>query len=110
GDGVDAISDVRRAGPRTRVVMLTADHDMDAMMRALQAGAQGYVHKSYKFAVLTDVMERILADDGVVVEVPGQQVPQPTPELADARRLAALLTAREQECLDLIVEGLGTDA
>ncbi|MGH4012701.1 MAG: response regulator [Pseudonocardiaceae bacterium] len=110
GDGVDAIGDIRRASACTRVVMLTAGHDMDGMVRALQAGAQGYVHKSSTFAVLADAIDRILKDDGVVVEVPGQHASSGSPELADARRLASSLTARERECLGLIVEGLGTDA
>jgi two-component system nitrate/nitrite response regulator NarL len=109
GDGIDAIGDIHHASACTRVVMLTADHDLDGMLRALRAGAQGYVHKSSQFAVLADAIGRILNGDGVVVEVPGQQVPRPS-EYAAARRLAALLTARERECLGLIVEGLGTDA
>ncbi|MGH4021357.1 MAG: response regulator [Pseudonocardiaceae bacterium] len=110
GDGVDVIGDILGTSARTRVVMLTADHDVDGMVRALQAGAQGYVHKSSSFAALADAIERIVDDDGVVVEVPGQRAPHPSPELADARRLAAYLTARERECLGLIVEGLGTEA
>lgn len=44
------------------------------------------------------------------VDLPGQRSAPPSTELADARRLAGYLTVRERECLELIVEGLGTDA
>jgi two-component system, NarL family, nitrate/nitrite response regulator NarL len=49
-------------------------------------------------------------DNGAVVTVPRPRAPQPSQELADARRLASYLTVRERECLALIAEGLGTDA
>ncbi|MFN2496524.1 MAG: LuxR C-terminal-related transcriptional regulator [Pseudonocardiaceae bacterium] len=113
GDALDAIDAIIGTSPRTRVLILTADNDADGATRAVRAGAHGYVHKSAGFNALVDVLARIVGSDGVVVEVPRQRAPQPSrnpQELADARRLASYLTARERECLELIVEGLGTDA
>lgn len=113
GDAIDAIENIIGSSPRTRLLILTADNDADGAARALRAGAHGYVHKSAGFDALVDALERIVGGDGMVVEIPRQRTPQPpqdSQELADARRLAAYLTARERECLALIVEGLGTDA
>jgi two-component system nitrate/nitrite response regulator NarL len=113
GDAIDAIDNIIGHSPRTRVLILTADNEADGAMRALRSGAHGYVHKSAGFDALVDALARIMDSDGVVVEVPRQRIAPPsqdTQELADARRLAGYLTARERECLELIVEGLGTDA
>ncbi|NMH99984.1 LuxR C-terminal-related transcriptional regulator [Pseudonocardia acidicola] len=110
GDAVEMIPEIISSSAGTRVMILTADADVSGVMRALQFGAQGYVHKASGFRVLLDAIGRIMDDDSVVVEIPGQQASRPSPELADARRLYASLTARERECLGLIAEGLGTRA
>lgn len=113
GDAISSIEDIIGRSPRTRVLILTADNDADGAAQALRAGAHGYVHKSAGFDALVDALARIVNSDGVVVEVPRQRIPQSaqdSQEVADARRLAGYLTARERECLELIVEGLGTDA
>lgn len=110
GDAVDAIGEIIAASAGTRVLILTADNDMEGVTRALRSGAQGYVHKSSGFGALAGALTRVMADDGVVVEVPGQRATRRSPDVDEARRLAANLTARERECLALIVEGLGTQA
>lgn len=110
GDALDSIDEILAASAGTRVLILTADNDMDGVTRALRSGARGYVHKSSGFGALADAIARIMDGGGVVVEVPGERAQRSSPELAAARRLAASLTARERECLTLIVEGLGTDA
>jgi len=112
-DAVDVIEDILRTNARTRVLMLTADQDVEGLARALRSGARGYVHKSSRFATLADAITRIMQDDNVVVEIPTQRSARsarPSPELTEARRLAGYLTSRERECLALIVEGLGTQA
>lgn len=110
GDVIDAIDEIIAAGCGTRVLILTADNDMDGVTHALRSGAQGYVHKSSGFGVLAEAIARVVDDEGVVVEVPIRRGRRLSPELAEARRLAAALTARERDCLELIVEGLGTEA
>ncbi|MGH4024451.1 MAG: LuxR C-terminal-related transcriptional regulator [Pseudonocardiaceae bacterium] len=110
GDIIDAIEEIIAASAGTRVLILTADDDLDDVTRALRSGVQGYLHKSSGLAVLAEAIVRILDDEGVVVEVPSRRAQRPSPELAQARRLAAGLTARERDCLALIVEGLGTEA
>jgi two-component system, NarL family, nitrate/nitrite response regulator NarL len=107
-DALDVIDDILGTNGRTRVLMLTADQDVEGLARALRSGARGYVHKSSGFAVLVDAITRIVRDDNLVVEVPGQFPSRPSPELTEARRLAGYLTGRERECLALIVDGLGT--
>jgi two-component system nitrate/nitrite response regulator NarL len=76
----------------------------------MRAGAAGFVHKTRGVAVLRRTIERVL-DGEVVVEAPAATGVRP--HLAaqrDAHRLAAYLTAREWQCLELLVEGQDTAA
>lgn len=110
-DGLDALSTIVAASPETKVLILSAAGDHEAVCRAMRAGASGYVHKTRGVAVLKQTIERVLRGE-VVVEVPassGPRPPQPTRQ-EDAARLATYLTARERQCLQLLVEGQDTAA
>lgn len=105
--GITAIGPMLAASGRTKILVLSADPDTEGIRQALQAGASGYLHKTRGVAALTRAIDRVQRGE-VVVDVPK---PRPARERArsdDARRLAAFLTARERECLNLLVEGLDT--
>lgn len=109
GDALDIIGDLIAASARTKVLMLSADNDEDGIQRALCAGAAGYLHKGRSLTALTSTIRRIMRDE-VVVDLPIRPpVRRPAPD-ADAHRLARYLTARERECLAMLVEGLSTRA
>lgn len=107
GDGIDAIDLVHAASPHTRVLVLTADRDPDAARRADRAGAS-YLHKTRPLQALTSVLGRMLCGEKVVDQSAAST--RRTAPHDDAHRLAAHLTAREWECLALLVEGLDTGA
>jgi two-component system, NarL family, nitrate/nitrite response regulator NarL len=105
--GITAISPMLAASGRTKILVLSADPDTEGIREALQAGASGYLHKTRGVSALTRAIDRVQRGE-VVVDVPQ---PRPAREQAppdDAHRLAAFLTARERECLHLLVEGLDT--
>ncbi|HWE89972.1 MAG TPA: response regulator transcription factor [Pseudonocardiaceae bacterium] len=104
--GAEIVGRIVAASARTKVLVLTADHDQDATRCLLRSGAAGYLHKSCGIAALTAAISRILRDE-LVVDRPASR---PTGASADARRLATHLTGRERECLALLVQGLGTVA
>ena len=109
-DGLAALRDLLGVSPRTKVLILSADGNTDSVMRAMRAGAAGYVHKTRSVSVLKKTIERVLRGE-VVVEVPAG--PAIHPQLArqrDAMRLAGCLTARERQCLELLVAGQDTAA
>lgn len=107
GDALAVVGDLLTQSPQTRVVLLTADQDKDAVATALQAGASGYLHKAHGVASLISALHRV--DQGeIVVDTIAPQI-EPAPA-ADVRWRATYLTCREQECLTLLVEGLGTAA
>jgi two-component system, NarL family, nitrate/nitrite response regulator NarL len=107
GDAMVAIDNVLAANQGTRVVILTADRDADAMRRAINVGATGFVHKTWGVRTLVEAINRV-ANGDIVMDAPretGSPSLSTTPD-----RLAGQLTTRERECLGLLVEGLGTPA
>ncbi|MBN6033587.1 response regulator transcription factor [Amycolatopsis sp. 195334CR] len=107
GDALDRLTEIRAARPATKVVVLTADQDDDGLHRALAGGAAGYVQKTCGVATLTAALRSVVAGE-VVVHVASERSALRSRGSAEAVRLAAHLTARERECLAMLVEGLST--
>ena len=105
---VQTISRLREASERTSVVVLSANPATQAVGRAIDAGASGYVHQSRGIEALVSALERVLSGE-IVIDVPDAP-PRRTPEPNHALRLAAHLTGRERQCLLMLVEGLDTAA
>jgi two-component system nitrate/nitrite response regulator NarL len=109
-DGLQAICPIIAASPSVKVVMLSADGSAESISRALEYGAVGYVHKTRGIAVLVESVHRVLDGEIVVDARPGPTRRHPR-KVPDAMRLARYLTARERECLRLLVEeGMDTKA
>lgn len=108
GDGLDALGELRRSSPETKILVLTADGDVQGMRSALSSGASGYVNKMCGLGALVAAVEGVVAGE-VVVELAAEKEPR-LAGTTDALRLAAHLTARERECLALLVEGAQTHA
>lgn len=108
GDPLGIVGDLLTQSPKTKVVVLTADQDNEAVATALHAGVAGYLHKAHGVASLVSALRRV--DRGeIVVDTIAPQA-EPAAGAADVRWRATYLTGREQECLTLLVEGLGTAA
>jgi two-component system, NarL family, nitrate/nitrite response regulator NarL len=106
-NGITAIIPMLAASSRTKVLVLSADPDTEGIRQALHAGASGYLHKTRGVSALTRAIDRVQRGE-VVVDVPKPSPARPAARQDDAHRLAAFLTARERECLQLLVEGLDT--
>jgi len=91
------------------VLVLSADPDTEGILEALRAGSSGYVHKNRGVSALTAAIDRALQGE-VVVDVPKDNGYRRSRERDHARRLAAFLTEREWQCLELLVEGTSTAA
>lgn len=101
GDGVDAIQQVRRACPATKVVIVTAMlDDPTAVRRAIASGADGFLSKTVTPEELVDAVRS--AHEGLSPfshDVTGMLV---APACSDR---CAGLTQREQDTLALLSEG-----
>ena len=106
-DGIEAIGSMLAVSKRTRFLVLSADRDNEGVLRALAAGASGYLHKTRGIAALAAAIDRVRRGE-VVVDVPVPLAARRTVPPGDPRRLATYLTARERECLALLVQGMST--
>jgi NarL family two-component system response regulator LiaR len=106
-DGVEATRRVRRASPRSQVVVLTSYHDDVHIFPAIKAGALSYLLKDVGPEDLAEAIRAAARGEAmlhphvatrVMQELRGtrQQVPNPFAELTD----------RELEVLRLVAEGL----
>ncbi|MFC5823768.1 response regulator transcription factor [Nonomuraea insulae] len=95
GDGVEAIA---RLGAGERVIVLTTYEDDGEILRALAAGAAGYLLKDVSRAALADAVRA--AARGETVLAPS------VAERLRGRRAAPALSGREREVLELVAGGL----
>ena len=106
-DGIDACREIMELLPDTRVLMLTASSEMDAVIEAVAAGATGYLQKYSRpeelVGAVVDVAEgRLRIPDEVVKEV----FALVRRDREDVSNLAAdRLTALERETLALFATG-----
>jgi DNA-binding NarL/FixJ family response regulator len=104
GDGVDVTQAVRDHGNGPAVVILTTyDHDVD-IVRAVEAGASGYLLKAASPEVIVDAV-RVAAEGGTVLDSQQEQR-----VVASMRTRRADLSGREREVLALLAEGLSNKA
>ena len=106
-DGVEACREIMDLLPHTRVLMLTASTEEDAVVEAVAAGAMGYLQKysgkEELLAAVRDVAEgRLRIPDETVRRV--LSIIRSMPELT-GRRGPDTLTTREREILTLFASG-----
>ena len=106
GDGIEATRRIVEVSPHIAIVVLTMDAGDGSVLRALQAGARGYVLKGAQRAELLRAIRAVAAGEAIfgpgvarrlamLLAEPGPIAPRPFPELTD----------RELEVLDLVARG-----
>jgi DNA-binding NarL/FixJ family response regulator len=98
--GADAIPDLLRVSPESRILVVSSQAVPSSVRRALAAGAAGYVPKSSSDADLLTAIRRVASGDGYVEPALGAElvVPRRTPALEP-------LSEREQDVLQLLALG-----
>ena len=106
-DGIDACREIMELLPDTRVLMLTASSEMDAVIEAVAAGATGYLQKYSRpeelVGAVVDVAERRLRLPDKVVREVFAMVCRDREDVS--KRTADRLTALERETLALFASG-----
>lgn len=100
-DGIEATRRIAATSPRTRVLILTASADRDQMLRAVDAGALGYLLKDAAPAeLIAGVRAAARGESPLAPKLAGEL-------LADRREARApQLTGREREVLALVGTGM----
>jgi DNA-binding NarL/FixJ family response regulator len=96
-NGIEAINAIRGEFPNARIIVLTTYTGDVQVVRALQAGARGYILKGH---VHTELMDTIRAVDAGQKRIPGDIAAELAEHLADDH-----LTQREIDVLRLIGAG-----
>lgn len=100
-DGIEATRRIRESGVATRIVILTASAGRESILRAIDAGALGYMLKDSAPDDLIDGVRAAARGDAPLDPKAARQL------VAERHRFQVpQLTGREREVLELIAEGL----
>ncbi|CAM2170653.1 DNA-binding transcriptional dual regulator NarL [Paraburkholderia sacchari] len=104
--GIETIALLRDQGVKARLVMLTVSDNERDVVAALRAGAHGYLLKDMEPEELCANLEKVLKGTAVLSEAATGNLVQALSGSQSFRASETLLSAREQEVLDYLVEGL----
>ena len=109
-DGVEACRDIMESAPGTRVVMLTASTEEDAVIEAVAAGATGYLQKVSGMDRLLSTLKLVAAGEMPVPPEVVRRVFARIRREAKAEEARNELTEREKEVLALFSQGMSYTA
>lgn len=108
GGGLHAARETANSCPVVKVIMLTVSESEDDVLRALQAGARGYILKGVASDELVHVVRQVNGGESYVT--PALAAGLLTELRGDRRRVGAAhlyqeLTERERQILELVAKG-----
>ncbi len=104
--GIEACREIRSALPDTKVLMLTAYADDEALFSSIMAGAAGFVLKQVRGADLVGAVRQVAAGGSLLdPHVTARVLARLRGETADADGVSDL-TPQERKVLDLVAEGM----
>lgn len=108
--GIEAITEVKRISPSTRILAVTVHDDEEFIKSALEAGADGYVLKDAGRAEIITAVRTVLAGKSYLSPGVSQKVIKgflkgSPPQAANESRQESPLSPREEEVLILIAQG-----
>lgn len=104
-NGLDAIRHIRREVPECRIVILSAFEDDDKIMRAICAGASGYLLKSADQATITAAIQDVLTGGAPINPRIAKRVLELFADMAPPEGKDYGLTPRERQILERMVDG-----
>jgi DNA-binding NarL/FixJ family response regulator len=112
GDGLELAEQIAREATETRVIVLSASDDDHTAIRALRAGARGYLRQDIELDALPRAVNGVLAGEAAVSRRMSMRVIEELrkpPALGPGiRPTVSELTPREWQVLDLLTTGAST--
>ncbi|HEX4598236.1 MAG TPA: response regulator transcription factor [Burkholderiaceae bacterium] len=105
-NGLDAVARIARACPRTRVIIVSMSAQQESVLRALRAGAVGYLVKTADPAELELAIRAVMRGERFLSSAVSEHVVAAWLKAPD-KALTSLerLTPRQREVLQLVAEG-----
>jgi DNA-binding NarL/FixJ family response regulator len=104
-NGIEGVKLVKEIAPAVQVVMLTVFEDTDNIVRAIGAGAIGYLHKGSSLETVVDLLKSVLSGGAPINPHIARKVLEVFSSASHPHNEYGL-TAREKQVLTLLVEGL----
>ncbi|MEW6439772.1 MAG: response regulator transcription factor [bacterium] len=107
-NGMEAISEIKRTSPVTKIVALTVHNAEEYVLAALQAGADGYVLKDAKHSELVMALRSVFSGKRYLSPGVSEKIIEGYLEGKKVTQCGSTwdsLTRREREILKLIAEG-----
>jgi NarL family two-component system response regulator LiaR len=109
-DGIEATSDIRRANPDARVLILTSFAENDKVVSAVRSGALGYVLKDALPQEIINAIRDVYAGRVYFHQAIARQLFHSTGQWLDREREPLeSLTERELEVIKLVARGLNNE-
>jgi len=113
-DGLSAIQEIEKLDLGVRVIALTGYDDPDLIFRAMKIGAKGYILKTMASAQLIYAIEEVsngkiylpAALSSRFFDYFQKSFKEEANEISDEENLLSYLTAREEEVLELLTQGI----
>jgi len=108
GNGLEAVSAIKRELPDVKIIMLTV-HDKDEnLLEAIKRGAEGFLSKNVRAKALLDSLRGAMRGEAAITRHMAGKILKEFVRLAeiDAKKTFGQLTAREKEVLQKMSEGL----
>jgi DNA-binding NarL/FixJ family response regulator len=110
--GIAIGKELRRQLPTTRMVFCSITDDEDTAVRALRAGAVGFVRKDLDYEPLSRALRGALRGEAAISRTLGarliEELYRHSEPHSRLRPAGGELTGREWEVLDLLIDGSGT--
>ncbi len=104
-NGIDCVADLKRALPRTQVMMLTVYEDAEKVFAALKAGATGYLLKRSTPAELVEAIHDVHAGGSPMSSLIARKVVATFHQDRSPSVPVAQLTPREREIIESLAKG-----
>ncbi len=89
--GLEILPDLKQRLPQTRVIMITAFHDMESTIEAMQKGAEDYIHKPIDIDELDAAIDKLLCApdiaDGLTITLSGPGSDSPLTMVGRSREM-----------------------
>lgn len=104
-NGIEATEQICREFPETRVIILSMQSSSESILRALRAGARGYLFKESAGRELIQAIHAVRAGHRYLSAKVSDQVVGASLKREEGRDPLSILSGREREVLQLVAEG-----